>query len=103
MHPSTGTVTRHWLERIHIDLCGPIPNPLGGNKYFLLITDEHKHHDCVEFLPKESDAFVRLKKRKLEAERESDLKLKYFKSDGETEYSSRKLKSGSHWKASSTK
>ena len=30
-HPSTGTSTRHWLERIHIDICGPLPNSIGGN------------------------------------------------------------------------
>src|SRR5258706_14847170 len=42
-HLSTDTITRCWLERIHIDLCGPIPNLLSGNKYFLLIIDEHTH------------------------------------------------------------
>ena len=61
-HPSTGTITRRRLEGIHIDLCGPMPNLLSGNRYFLLITGEHSHYHWVEFQPKVSDAFARLKK-----------------------------------------
>ena len=43
-HPSTGTKTKRRMERIHIDVCGPLPKPLGGNRYFRLIIDEHTHH-----------------------------------------------------------
>jgi hypothetical protein len=43
-HPSTGTGTKQRLERVHIDLCGPLPNSLGSNCYFLLIINEHTHH-----------------------------------------------------------
>ena len=32
-HPITSTKTRRQLERIHIDLCGPLPNSIGGNRY----------------------------------------------------------------------
>lgn len=49
-HPSMGTRTKRRLERVHIDLCGPLPNSLGGNQYFLLIIDEHTHYQWVEFL-----------------------------------------------------
>ncbi len=78
-HPSTSTKTRRQLERIHVDICGPLPNSLGGNRYFLLLIDEHTHHHWVEFLPKKSDAFSCLQKWKLRAERETDLKLQYLK------------------------
>jgi len=57
-HPSTGTITKQQLERIHIDLCGPIPTSLSGNKHFLLIINKHTHYSWVEFLPKKSDAFA---------------------------------------------
>jgi GAG-pre-integrase domain len=88
-HPSTGTKTKRQLERIHIDLCGPLPNSLGGNQYFLLIIDEHTHYQWVEFLPKKSDAFMQLKKWKLQAKQETDLKLQYLKSDGGKEFGSK--------------
>lgn len=91
-HPLTGTTTKRRLERVHIDLCGPIPNSLGGNRYFLLIIDEHTHYHWVEILPKKSDALARLQKWKLEAERETDLKLRYLKSDRGKEFDSREFK-----------
>ncbi len=91
-HPSTGTITRCQLERVHIDLCGPIPNSFGGNKYFLLVINEHTHYSWVEFLPKKSDAFTRLKRWKLEAEQETDQKLQYLKSNGGKEFGSKEFK-----------
>ena len=57
-HPPTGTVTRWWLERVHVDLCGPLPNSLGGNCYFLLIIDEHTHYLWVEIVSKKSELFT---------------------------------------------
>ena len=30
-HPLTGTRTKHRLERVHVDICGPLPNSLGKN------------------------------------------------------------------------
>jgi len=53
--------------------------------------DEHTHHHWVEFLPKKSDAFSRLQRWKLQAERETDLKLQYLKSDGGKEFGSKAL------------
>ena len=88
-HPSTGTITRRRLERVHIDLCGPLPDSLGGNRYFLLIIDEHTHYHWVEFLSKKSDAAPRLQKWKLQVERETDLQLQYLKSDGGKEFGSK--------------
>src|SRR5258706_5891574 len=88
-HPSTSTKTRRQLERIHGDICCPLPNSLGGNHYFLLLIDEHMHHHWVEFLPKKSNTFSRLQKWKLRAECETDLKLQYLKSDGGKEFSSK--------------
>ena len=41
---STGTITRHRLEMIHIELCYPIPNPLGG-KIHLRDSDSPKQND----------------------------------------------------------
>jgi hypothetical protein len=87
-HPSTSTTTRRHLERIHVDLCGPLPNSLGGNQYYLLIIDEHTHYHWAEFMPRKSDAFTCLQKWKLQVECETDLKLQYLKSDGGGEFGS---------------
>lgn len=81
------------LERIHIDLCGPLPTLLGGNQYFLLIIDKYTHHHWVEFLPKKSDAFSCLKSWKLRTKQEVDLNLQYLKSDGGKEFGSREFES----------
>jgi len=88
-HPPTGTRTRRRLERIHVDICGPLPSSIGGNHYFLLIVDEHTRYMWTEFMPKKSDAFARLRRWKLRAERETDLKLRHLKSDGGMEFSSK--------------
>jgi hypothetical protein len=87
-HPATSTKTKRRLERVHIDLCGPLPDSLGGNRYFLLIIDEHTHYQWVEFLSKKSDAFSWLRKWKLSTEHEADLKLQCLKSDGGKEFGS---------------
>jgi hypothetical protein len=91
-HPLTGTRTKRQLERVHIDLCGPLPNSLGGNRYFLIIVDEHTHYLWVEIVSKKSDSFSRLKKWKLEVEHETDFKLQYLKSDGGKEFGSNEFK-----------
>jgi hypothetical protein len=54
-HLSTGTRTKRRLERVHIDLCGPLPNSLGSNRYFLLIIDEHTHYLWIEIISKKSE------------------------------------------------
>ena len=91
-HLSTGTKTKRRLERIHVDICGPLPISLGGNRYFLIIIDEYSHHHWVEFLPRKSDAFPRLQRWKLQAERETELKLQYLKLDGGREFGSKAFK-----------
>ena len=88
-HPSTSTKTKQQLERIHINLCGPLPNSLGGNHYFLVIIDEHTHYHWVKFLPKKSNLFSHLKAWKLQAEQEANLKLQYLKLDGGKEFRSK--------------
>ena len=88
-HLLTGTTTKHQLERVHIDLCSPIPTSISGNKYFLLIIDKHTHYCWVKFLPKKSDAFTQLKRWKVEAECNADQKLQYLKSDGGKEFRSK--------------
>jgi len=43
----------------------------------------------TEFLPKKSNAFTRLRRWKLRAEWETDLKLQHLKSDGGMEFGSK--------------
>ncbi|SRR5258706_1486708 len=81
-------MTRCRLERIHIDICRPLPDSIGGNHYFLLIIDKHTHHHWVKFLSKKSNTFSHLVRWKLRAECETDLKLQYLKLDGGKEFRS---------------
>jgi len=87
-HPPTGTRTRCRLERIHVDICGPLLSSIGGNCYFLLIVDEHTRYMWTEFMPKKSDAFARLQRWKLQAKQETNLKLQHLKLDGGMEFGS---------------
>ena len=57
-HPPTGTITKRQLERVHVNLCGPLPNSLGSNRYFLLIIDEHTHYLWVKIISKKSESFA---------------------------------------------
>lgn len=46
------------LELVHMDVCGPLPNPsLNGHKYFLSITDDFSRRVTVYPLKKKSDVF----------------------------------------------
>ena len=50
------------LQRVYMDLCGPMKTQLiGGKSYFLLITDEYTRYRRVYFLGKKSEALENFK------------------------------------------
>ena len=50
------------LQRVYMDLCGPMKTlSIGGKGYFLLITDEYTRYCRVYFLGKKSEAFENIK------------------------------------------
>ena len=50
------------LQRVYMDLCGPMmTQSIGGKSYFLLITDEYTRYRRVYFLSKKSEALENFK------------------------------------------
>jgi hypothetical protein len=86
-HPSESKVTRK-LERIHSDLCGPFPISKGKTIYVLTFLDEYTHWCWVVTLADKSSSTVCKEYRYLikQIETESDLKIKYLRTDGGKEY-----------------
>lgn len=77
------------LELVHGDLCGPItPATPSGNRYFLLIVDDHSRYMWVEMLRTKDEAFRFFRKIKALAENERDVKLKAFRTDRGGEFNS---------------
>ena len=86
-YPSERKVTRK-LERIHSDICGPYPTSKGKSVYVLTFLDEFTHWCWTVTIPDKSSATVCREYRYLikQIETESDLKIKYLRTDGGGEY-----------------
>lgn len=70
------------LELIHGDLCGPISPPTStGNKYFLLMVDDHSRYMWLVLLKSKDEAFQAFKKIKVAAKVEANAKMKTFRTD----------------------
>jgi transposase InsO family protein len=77
------------LELVHGDLCGPItPATLGGNKYFLLIVDDHSRYMWVETIRTKDEALRFIKRIRALAENESGLRLCAIRTDRGGEFNS---------------
>ena len=78
------------LERIHSDLCGPMPvESLKGSRYILTFIDDASRYAHVYFLEKKSETFDTFVKFKTRVERETGNQLKVLRSDGGGEYISK--------------
>ncbi|KAJ0502796.1 putative RNA-directed DNA polymerase [Helianthus annuus] len=77
------------LELVHADLCGPMQVPsLGRSLYYFLLIDDVSRMCWVYFLSKKSDAFGRFKVFKALVEKESECKMKVFRTDRGGEFCS---------------
>ena len=60
---ATSYHTEHSLDLVHTDLCRPItPATPVGNKYFLLVVDDHSRYMWLEVLKSKDEAFKYFKK-----------------------------------------
>ena len=86
-HPTESKVTCK-LERIHSDLCGLFLTSKGNSIYILTFLDELMHWCWIAIIPDKSSATVCREYRNLikQIETESDLKIKYLRTDGGKEY-----------------
>ena len=70
------------LELIHVDLCGPMRNEsIAGNKYFMLLVDDHTRMTWVYFLRHKHEALNCFRKFKSMTELQSGHKVKCVRSD----------------------
>ena len=85
--PVNSKVTRK-LERVHSDICGPFPTSKGTSKYILTFLDEYTHWCWVATIEDKSSDTVNREFQKLvtQIQTETDLKIKYLRTDGGGEY-----------------
>ena len=69
------------LELIHADVCGPMQTTsFGGNKYYLLFTDDFTRLSWVYFIKYKSQIFEQFKKFKTLVEKELGRNIKVLRS-----------------------
>ncbi|KAI0994162.1 hypothetical protein K3495_g14020, partial [Podosphaera aphanis] len=78
-----------WKEKrlglIQLDIAGPFPTSLRGNKYFMLIIDNATRRNWVICLPTKAAAVKELQNWKTKVEHETDEKIKSVRSDNAPE------------------
>lgn len=80
------------LELIYGDLCRPIsPATIGGNKYFLLLVDDYSRMMWIYMLASKDEAFEMFKKFQATVEKQSEKKIKVFRSDRGGEFVSKQF------------
>ncbi|CAI7774348.1 unnamed protein product [Closterium sp. NIES-53] len=90
--PSTKPNASEPLELVHTDLCGPItPVSKGGAHYVLTLIDGATRICWIRLLKHEDATSTAIKKWSSDLEKESDFKVKRFRSDGGGEYIAREL------------
>ncbi len=76
-----------FLELVHTDLCGPSKTKdLKGEQYFMLLIDDYTRMTWVCLLNKKSKDFNHFNRFKELIENESDLKIKFLRSDNGGEF-----------------
>lgn len=73
------------LFRVHLDLCGPLPNGFGGVKYFMPIVDCFSRWRNTRFLKRKSDALDEFIKYRTAVERFTNLKIAVIRLDNARE------------------
>lgn len=93
-HPdSTRQRASQVLERVHMDLVGPISPPsIGGAVYFLLLRDEFSGYMFVELLTHKSHVLARIKKFINDTAVQTQTRVKILRSDNGTEFKNQGMK-----------
>ena len=80
------------LELIHSDLVGPLPNSLGGSRYFVTFIDDLSRLSSISFLKAKSEALEQFKIFKAWTENQTQKSIKSLRSDNGGEYISKNFK-----------
>ena len=76
------------LGLIHSDVCGPLPNSLGNNKYFVTFIDHYTRHCWAYPIQSKDKVFSVFKEFKAMIEKETGKQIKTLRSDNGGEYKS---------------
>ena len=80
------------LERIHMDLCGPIQVPSAdGFKYFITFTDEYSRYSWVAFLQSKHAVFETFRNFQALVETQTQRKIRGIRSDNGTEFNNQEF------------
>ena len=60
-HPVGEIHSTRSLERVHSDVCGPLPESIGHGKYFVTFIDDYSRTCAVYFMRHKSEVFQRFK------------------------------------------
>ena len=78
--------TSELLHRVHTDLCGPFPESLEGNKYFLIAVDEASRYSALVPMERKSEAADSLWRVLSTWERRTDRRVKHIRCDQGREF-----------------
>lgn len=91
--PKGGSRATTLIETIHGDIAGKMEcNSIGGSKYCLVLVDDFSRRTFVYMLKSKSEVFDRFCSFKSFVEKQTGLKIKRFRSDNGTEFSSHKFR-----------
>ena len=82
-----GTRAEELLEILHSDVCGPMPvRSLGGNRYCVTFVDGSSRYGAVYSIKEMNQMLSYFKEYVSMVERQTERKVKTFRSDNSTEY-----------------
>ncbi len=76
------------LQLVHSDVCGPMTESIGGNRYFVTFIDDYSKCCAVYFLKNKSDVFRKFKEFEATATNESGQRIGTLRTDNGGEYMS---------------
>jgi hypothetical protein len=82
----TQTRSKVPIERVHMDLCGPLPTSYDQFKYFYLIIDDYSRYAYLFNLKFKSEAFEKFKIYKNTVENIHNSKIRFIRSDNAPEF-----------------
>lgn len=87
-HPPIDKITTtRVLEKIHSDVCGPLPvESFGRALYFVTFIDDYSRHTSVAFIRSKTEVLQKFKDFKAKVENFFGQKIKILKTDNGTEY-----------------
>lgn len=93
--PYTGqrTPTTRPLQRVHSDVCGPMPvSTYNGMRYFVIFVDDYTHMTVTYLMKNKSDVFDRFREFHAMATSHFNTKMSRLRSDRGTEYTCGEMK-----------